>query len=101
MKALMVAVLATFAFAGTAQAGYQIRLPAKEARAMVRESGGFVHQCERLAPRRFRCTATYWKTMHVGEEVEPGVISEVYSEPVSEEATLVVGLFGVRRVSGS
>jgi hypothetical protein len=84
--------------AGTAQAGYEVRLPASEARAEVRETGGFVHRCERLAPRRFRCTATYWKVEHTAEEVEPGRWVEVSAVPVAEEATLLVSLTGVRRV---
>lgn len=100
MKRLLVLALVLFGLmAGSAQAsGYGVRLPRSEAIAMVKRTGGAVHTCKRLAPRRFTCTATYWREWHEGEEVEPGVVVETASGWESEEVTLSVGLYGVHGV---
>lgn len=101
MKRLAVFGIAfVLVLAGEAQAAkdYKVRLTAESAREAVRGTGGYVHACERIAMRRFRCAVTYWKVEHTAEEVEPGRWEEVSATPVSEEATLVVGLFGIRRV---
>ncbi len=98
-RVLVLGLVLAGLLAGTAQAlEYEIVLSAKEARETVKRTGGSVHSCKRVAPRRFRCTATYWKQWHEAEEVEPGRWVETANGWEAEEVELIVGLYGIRRV---
>jgi hypothetical protein len=61
----------------------------------VRTSGGAVHDCWRIAPRHFRCKATWWYERHEAEVEPDGSLVNETIAYLPEELTCEVGLKGL------
>jgi hypothetical protein len=81
------------AAAGPLDALLNAPLSYREAVASVKQTGGYVQDCRRVAPRHFRCHAVYWLELSEEEDTPDGSVV-VFSEVFPVETRVEVGVKG-------